>query len=534
MTQSNAKSVLLKSLAPLKPFKLWVIFTCGLNTIFQILPPLFIGKLTDSLINLNGGTVAQAVNIALLFFATICVCFVLNWYQNYNWFKMTQKGAMCVRNCLFDKVIQNNNQFFVENSKGDVANRLINDGAIWAETQMIKTPVLFLNLFHLAIIYGILFYFNWILAAIVVAMSLIYFLFYLKMNKSIRKNAVKQRQDMSTIMHITSEVLSGIESVKLFQKEQYFSKRFQQHTGSYFTNTAKVQLFQTLGSSVSSFISSAMPVAVLLAGIFLVAEGRVSVGEIISFYAYVALVIEPLQNLSNYSMANQQAKAVEERLTTLFDQVAEETKPPVTEIKSLDFKNLTFQFENGRKLYSNFHLSIKHGDRLAFVGESGSGKSTLLKIILGQIQLNNGQFQVNEVPLEDISYQSYLKAISALPQNNFVFEGTVKENILFEEEKDLTEILSMVNLSSEYLEKKATLLSGGEVQRVCLARALAKPCDFLVLDEPTSALDEETERKFIQSLDEYLKKHHMGLLVVTHRKAILEICDRQVSNSSVL
>lgn len=533
MGQTNPKTVLLQSLAPLKPFKLWVLFTCALCTVFEILPPLFIGKLTDSLININNDTVTEAVGIALWFCGTICVCFVLNWYQNYNWFKMTQKGTMCVRNCLFDKLIQNNNQFFEQNSKGDLANRLINDSATWAECQMIKTPVLVLNLFHLICIFAILFYFNWTLALIVAAMSLIYFAFYLKMNKSIRKNAVKQRQDMSAVMHVANEVLGGMESVKLFQKEPYFSKRFKKHTVSYYQNTTKVQLFQSLGLAANGFIASAMPVAVLVTGIYLVVDGRVTVGEIVSFYAYVALVIKPLQNLSNYSMANQQAKAVEERLITLFSQVEQINMQPIDAIQTLTFQNMNVQFETGRKLYSDFSLSIHNGDRLAFVGESGSGKSTLLKIILGQVQVKNGEFQVNEVPFSQVDYQSYLSAISALPQQNFVFDGTVRENILFDAEQDLTEVLSMVNLSPNYLEKQVAQLSGGEVQRVCLARALVKPCDFLVLDEPTSALDEETERKFIQNLNEFLKQRHVGLLVVTHRKAILDICDRTIRNESM-
>ncbi|MFW3405398.1 ABC transporter ATP-binding protein [Aliarcobacter butzleri] len=196
-----------------------------------------------------------------------------------------------------------------------------------------------------------------------------------------------------------------------------------------------------------------------------------------------------------------------------------------------------FYYENKEKIViNNISLNIKKGDSIAFIGSSGSGKSTLVDIIMGLQILNSGSLNIDDVEINKKNIQSYRSKIGYIPQQVYLFDGTVKDNIIFGEEYDAEKLISVLKQAQLYdflLQKdgvntlvgeSGNLLSGGQKQRVAIARALYTNPDILVLDEATSALDNDTEAKIMDEI--YQISKDKTLIIIAHRLSTIEKCDR--------
>lgn len=190
-------------------------------------------------------------------------------------------------------------------------------------------------------------------------------------------------------------------------------------------------------------------------------------------------------------------------------------------------EQICYEYENGTGV-KNINISLNRGDRLGIVGPSGAGKSTCLKLLLGQLHPTAGSIKVNGEELENYLYSYYLKRLAILPQDIFLFEGTIEENIVFGRDydnKELETLLQRLEIEKFY-DRDMNELSGGERKRVGLARALLDFHNVLVLDEPTSDVDMKMEKKIVDLVDEYVKKKNGILIVITHRPEILKICNK--------
>ncbi len=203
-----------------------------------------------------------------------------------------------------------------------------------------------------------------------------------------------------------------------------------------------------------------------------------------------------------------------------------------------DIKNLSFQYKE-RKIINELFLSIKKGEKVAFVGESGSGKSTLVKIILGLLKYNEGQVCLDGMELRDICLDEFYSRVSYLSQDAPVFDGTIRENVVFEQnasEGQILEALSKVQLSylienlAEGLDteigEKGTCLSGGEKQKLALSRLWFEDSELVILDEATSAMDNLTEENVMKEVIQRLKEK--TVIAIAHRLNSIACFDRIV------
>ena len=206
--------------------------------------------------------------------------------------------------------------------------------------------------------------------------------------------------------------------------------------------------------------------------------------------------------------------------------------------KEIILQNICFSYIQGKPIIQNLNLSIKKGEKVAFVGPSGAGKSTLVDIITGFYQPNSGEIFIDGIQLTQENIKSWRRKIGYIPQQIYLFDGDVAENIAFGSEYDEERIIQACKIAKiyDFLEEHEGIhtkvgdggikLSGGQRQRIGIARAIYDNPEILVLDEATSALDNETEAKIMEEIYELSKDK--TLLVIAHRLSTVERCDRRI------
>jgi len=204
--------------------------------------------------------------------------------------------------------------------------------------------------------------------------------------------------------------------------------------------------------------------------------------------------------------------------------------------KEIFIQSINFSYQGSKKIITNCSLSIKKNERIAIVGESGSGKSTLVDLISGLLTLSSGKILIDGIELSSNNLQNWREKIGYIPQNIFLFDGTVAQNVCFDRVYNKEKLINSLKLASIYnflldrdgIDTKVgdggVHLSGGQAQRIAIARALYGDPEILIFDEATSALDPETEKNIMH--DMYLLTRNMTFLLITHKLSIVSECDR--------
>lgn len=519
-------NIINESLNQIKGFRYLSVSICMFSYIFGMLQPYYLGKLLDQ----AESPALVIITICAIIIVLLISDFLLDWLQNFMWFKMIYKGVLLVRKRLFKEVIRQNYDYLTKNQCGDIVNRLINDSAVYTEKQLITVPMLLINVSTLVIIFSVIAFLNIYIALILLAISIVYFVSYRFFDKKLRIYALRSGEDSSKMMHMANKLYEGIPTIKLFGREHFFEKKFESSIFEKYTSSVEMRRWQSLAQSLSSLISGLLPVISIMAGIYFVSIDKCTMGAIFTIFTYTGYIGEPIRNLTDFNIKVQEGKAMEERLEFLISEVKEEEKKEELKIiETLQMDQVCYKYENGTGV-KNINISLKQGDRLGIVGPSGAGKSTCLKLLLGQIYPTTGCIRVNGEKAEKYSYSSYLKKLAILPQEIFLFEGSVEENIIFGREYDNKELEILLHRleMKKFYNRDINELSGGERKRIGLSRALLDFNNVLILDEPTSDVDMEMEKQMVKLIDEYITKKNGILIVITHRPEILKICNKKL------
>ncbi len=290
------------------------------------------------------------------------------------------------------------------------------------------------------------------------------------------------------------------------------------------------------------FTIFALLVAMLDIGILFYAwkTQNITVGSVVALITLIENAYTPIAVFNvlyvQYKLDKASYKRFEEFLDLKDDNQLKNGNAINTDVGEIAIKNLSFQYE-GRKIIDDLSLSIKKGEKIAFVGESGSGKSTLIKILLGLLKYNQGEIRLGDMELSGICLNDLYGRVSYISQDAPVFDGTIKENLVFDKEvpkEQMLDALNEVQLSHlvENLEEgldaeigeKGTCLSGGEKQRLALARLWFENSELVILDEATSAMDNLTEENVMKSVMQKLKDK--TVIAVAHRLSSISGFDR--------
>ncbi|HER1610677.1 TPA: peptide cleavage/export ABC transporter [Streptococcus pyogenes] len=342
----------------------------------------------------------------------------------------------------------------------------------------------------------------------------------------------------ATLSSSIIEDINGIETIKSLTSERQRYQKIDKEFVDYLKKSFAYGKAESTQKTLKKLAQLLLNVAVLWMGANLVMDNKMSLGQLITYNSLLAYFTNPLENLINLQTKLQTAKVANNRLNEVYLVKSEfeeiKTVNDLSNFKGhLSFKNVTYRYGYGKDVLTDIDLSIKPGSKVSFVGISGSGKTTLAKMLVNFFSPTKGEILLDDVNLEDIDKESLRRYINYLPQQPYVFNGTILDNLLLGAKEGTTQenILKAVQIAEiksdieamplnyqTELTSDGSGISGGQRQRIALARALLTGSPILILDEATSSLDVLTEKKIIDNLMALDKT----LIFIAHRLTISE------------
>ncbi|HEK9107637.1 TPA: peptide cleavage/export ABC transporter [Streptococcus equi subsp. zooepidemicus] len=342
----------------------------------------------------------------------------------------------------------------------------------------------------------------------------------------------------ATLSSSIIEDINGIETIKSLTSEKQRYQKIDKEFVDYLKKSFAYGKAESTQKTLKKLAQLLLNVAVLWMGANLVMDNKMSLGQLITYNSLLAYFTNPLENLINLQTKLQTAKVANNRLNEVYlvKSEFEETKTvhDLSHFKGhLTFKNVTYRYGYGKDVLTDIDLSIKPGSKVSFVGISGSGKTTLAKMLVNFFSPTKGEMLLDDVNLEDIDKESLRRYINYLPQQPYVFNGTILDNLLLgakegTTQEDIFRAVQIAEIKADIeamplnyqteLTSDGSGISGGQRQRIALARALLTDSPILILDEATSSLDVLTEKKIIDNLMALDKT----LIFIAHRLTISE------------
>jgi ATP-binding cassette subfamily B protein/ATP-binding cassette subfamily C protein len=380
---------------------------------------------------------------------------------------------------------------------------------------------------------------NWrmtiLLTAILILLIVIIIKVILKKSKIQGIKAVKETRNIDRLQH---ESYRNFKFIRIKGVEDYYKKQFDESALA----GSKAQVISTTLGAMPRNLLESIGFSLLVGAVLLILFRRGSAESIIPVIAMYALALYRIlpsitKMLSNVNQIIYMGSALDIVYEQFMQETVHEGGAPVTFNRSIVFENVSFQYLKGPPVLKNVSFTVNRGDKIAVTGPSGGGKSTLADMITGMNKPSSGSIFVDGTELADGNIRSWRKKIGYIPQDIYLFDNTVAENIIIGSPYDrarLERVLRMANIW-DFLRKKdgtetrvgegGIQLSGGQKQRIGIARALYGDPDILILDEATSALDGETESNIMDEI--YEAGRNKTLIIIAHRLTTLQRCERR-------
>ena len=436
--------------------------------------------------------------------------------------------------------------YFKQHKLGDIMARLSGDSATLGRIGFIIFDMFKEFLTVVALTFR-MFQVDFILALIALIVMPLMIRVVKKYTKKIRKSG-RIRQDTSgAVASFIQETLSGVFVIKAFNNSDDMVERYKEISMDEFQKSYRSTKIKAKVSPINEVITTIMVLLVASYGGYqmLVAK-TMSAGDLISFVTALGLMSQPLKRLVNKNNDLQEALPSADRVIEILDVPVEqdhygEEKELNGKIETMSFNNVSFHYDDSPELIlKNINLDVKAGEVVAFVGKSGSGKTTLVNLIPRFFEVSEGNIEVNGINIKNLSLKKYRDYIGVVPQESFLFSGTVYDNIAFGKagvtEEDIIKAAKMANAYNFIMElpnqfktevgERGTMLSGGQKQRIAIARALIQNPEIMILDEATSALDTESERLVQDALDKLMVNR--TTFVIAHRLSTIINADKIV------
>lgn len=436
--------------------------------------------------------------------------------------------------------------YFKQHKLGDIMARLSGDSATLGRIGFIIFDMFKEFLTVIALTFR-MFQVDFILALIALIVMPLIISTVKKYTKKIRKSG-RIRQDTSgAVASFIQETLSGVFVIKAFNNSDDMIERYKEISMDEFQKSYRSTKIKAKVSPINEVITTIMVLLVASYGGYQILVAKtMSAGDLISFVTALGLMSQPLKRLVNKNNDLQEALPSADRVIEILDVPIEqdcygEEKELNGKIETMSFNNVSFHYDDSPELVlKNINLDVKAGEVVAFVGKSGSGKTTLVNLIPRFFETSEGSIEVNGINIKNLSLKKYRDYIGVVPQESFLFSGTVYENIAFGKEgvteEEIVKAAKMANAYDFIMElpnqfktevgERGTMLSGGQKQRIAIARALIQNPEIMILDEATSALDTESERLVQDALDKLMVNR--TTFVIAHRLSTIINADKIV------
>lgn len=445
---------------------------------------------------------------------------------------------------LYKKLINNDSAFFDKNTSGIVLMRFCSD-ADTATTGLITNVKLFLSKFWSSLgLVVVLLYNSWQLSFIALGV-LVFLILPMKVaRKKVMKLMGLTVKASSKINSNYYETYSGIKIIKAFNLQNVIFAKFTQNIEEAFHLSMRM-IRNTNWLGPAMHLVTALGVAgVLYYGLHLITTGQITSGTFVAFLAALIMLYTPIKSIGNNYVALQSALLALERIYKILDTTSYETNDGTgTKVlkdikKEIKFNDVCFSYDGQREVLHKVSLTVPVGSKVALVGNSGGGKSTVTALIPRLYEIDSGSITIDGTDIKEFTISSLREQIAMVFQDNFLFDGTVRENLLYGKENATDEEIAFA-IKSAYLDEfvkklpqgldtmigeRGLLLSGGQKQRLAIARAILKNAPVVILDEATSALDNKSEKVVQQALDKLMEGR--TTIVIAHRLSTIMDSDK--------
>jgi ATP-binding cassette subfamily B protein/subfamily B ATP-binding cassette protein MsbA len=491
----------------------------------------------------KAGDVSQTYRIPVMIAGVWIFSAILRYYHLFWMLYVSELIAVNMRRRLMDKYLSLNLGFFQSfvRGSGGLISRMLNDigviqGGFQKFADIVREP--FMVLFS----FCNLLYIDWRLTLFIGAGAPLITTVLRRFAKSVRKYSKHNQESMEDLTQILKESLDGTRIVQSFNLQGEMRRRFEAQAEDFLKSKAKIISREEASGPVSESLSAVFVALLLMYIGHQALESHLGVGDFLGFLAAIGLLSDAMKKVQGGYIKIQQSAVALERLHGILDdtRVVPEADAPVAfpeDWKEIEFRNVSFDYGENVVL-DRVNLKIKRGEQIALVGSSGAGKSTLINLLPRFFDPTEGEILIGGVPTNRMKLDELRSHVALVTQDVFLFSDTVERNIHSGSfARDVGAVSSAARLANAHdfigrsengyatrVGERGARFSGGEKQRISIARAIFKDAPILVLDEATSALDSESELEVQKGLDGLTKGR--TALVIAHRLSTISKCDR--------
>lgn len=488
---------------------------------------------------------AMPQNLESLIGIGIGLAFVISISRYFHIYLMnvvSEKVTQDIRQQLQQKFLRLNLKFHntYASGSGGLLSRTFNDVKIVQDGLRLFADIFTAPLMFVAVVFN-LFYFDTTLAFSILIITPVILIALRQLSKTIKKYSVFGVEQLERITSTIKESLDGVRTIQAFNLEKFFKNRLVNQGDRFIEMRRKVHGRVELIGPINEFVATLILVAIVYYFSSRIASGKSSFGILMAYLTTIMQANEPIKKFQEAIVRLQESRVCADRIEKMLNEDSEvpesgKNLPFPKDWNMIEYKNIQFGYDS-TPLIQNFNLQIKKGQTVAFVGESGSGKTTLANLLARFYDAQSGEITVGGVNTRDILLHDLRKNIGLVSQEVFLFSDTITTNITAGTESHSTEkvvasakaahafdfINKNPNKFDTLVGERGGNFSGGEKQRLAIARALYKDAPILILDEATSALDSVSEEQVQRGLDELMQGR--TTLVIAHRLSTIQNAD---------
>ncbi|MGN1342341.1 MAG: ABC transporter ATP-binding protein [Bacilli bacterium] len=510
------------------------------NEIYKLVGtlPNDIQKLINPTMNMK---VIKKITITLVIIYIISALF--NYIEGLSMINVANKYAKKLRTSISKKINKLPLKFFDHNLSGDILSRVTNDVDTIAQSlnQSLSTLVSSVTLFIGSII--MMFVTNWIMALTAILASLIGFVFmFIILGKS-QKYFTARQIELGKLNGYIEEVYSGLNVVKTCNGMEESNKKFDELNHKLYNCNRKSQFLSGLMHPIMNFIGNFGYVAVCIVGALLVSKNMITFGVIVAFIMYVRLFTNPLSQIAQAMTSLQTTAAASERVFDFLEEYEMSSQKNIKKILNKDkvkgkieFQNVKFGYDEDKIIIKNFNATAKPGQKIAIVGPTGAGKTTMVNLLMKFYDINEGDIKIDDTSIKELTRENIHNLFTMVLQDTWLFEGTIKENIIYNRknisDERVREVCETVGVDHfiktlpngyDSIISSSDSISSGQKQLLTIARGMIEDAPFLILDEATSNVDTRTEELVQKAMDKLMK--NKTSFIIAHRLSTIKNAD---------
>lgn len=539
------KSEISRILEEAKPYKKTLVIVAATGIVYSLSSAIILKQLQFLVDALTGKNVQGALNIGGTIFLLAVAIGVGRYFHiflmNYVAECITQNIRQRLQQKFMNLSLSFHNTYI--SGSGGLISRILNDVKVIQDGLRMVADIFTAPLLLIALFCNLLLI-NWRLTVSLLVILPVIALFQKSISRSLRKYLPQGQETLERMTATIKESLDGVRVIQSFNLEKVMAKKLIDESQNYLAIRKKIHARVEVMGPVSEFIATLLILGILLFISTEIAEGRATMGSFVAFVTSLIGLNMPLKKFQESYVRIQEVVVSAQRIYSIIDDphvVSESAKnlPFPRNWRTITYQNVSFAYGTDLIL-KNVNLEIRRGERLALVGESGSGKSTIVNLLERFFDPTSGEILIDGVNILDINLQDLRKNVALVNQDVFLFSDTIEKNIQAGDfARSLEEVPTIAKLANAHdfimripmgyqslVGDRGNLLSGGEKQRISIARALFKNAPILILDEATSALDTSSEIEVQKGLDHLLEGR--TALMIAHRLSTIQSADKIV------